>query len=465
LSCRLLSGNEKSVHLQVESYRASREVTAGIVLGDRPGDGECLLIPKGVIEATLEFKVGSLEPDSGEVEIGTAGPGLRRHWTSNFSCYRPEFGGFSNTAIAVNCHVNQHGPIEVAAFTRHPDNGLNPLDTARFTIERGIMDSSGYGYWRNLYLDSDPVLVAAAGRIHQRDPDMNWLRSIQPGLIQAAERLLETIGDEGLALCRDLSGNSGSFRWSSNAWDIVGFGHMDAYVNAWTYRALRNAAALVEDLGEEALSQRCRAGASCLRENYAKHLLNPDTGWVGSWRSRDGQLHDYAFTWINGSACAFGLLDDEVAETALTNLEQLRDDLGISSSRLGAPFALLPLDPTDHMLPKMRDAGKLEPTFECFTDGSMAPSAVAYYLRALSICGLKERSSAMATDLDQSFFDGLFTGNAGGNMGDGNEFLSWEGLTTGYEGTFGPTFGVLYSIAVEQGVITPPDPEWWPANG
>ena len=36
---------------------------------------------------------------------------------------------------------------------------------------------------------------------------------------------------------------------------------------------------------------------------------------------------------------------------------------------------------------------------------------------------------------------------------------------SGYEGTFGPTMGALYGVAIEQGLLTPPDPEWWPAGG
>jgi hypothetical protein len=150
---------------------------------------------------------------------------------------------------------------------------------------------------------------------------------------------------------------------------------------------------------------------------------------------------------------------------ARTGIEALREKLGIKSARSGVPFSLMPLDPGDHMLPKIMGTGETEPSFETFTDGSMAPSAVAYYLRALSIYGLGKNAEAMAADLESGFRDGLFTGGMGASMGEGNEFLSWEGLPSGYEGTFGPNFGTLYAIAVAKGVLQPTDPEWWPANG
>src|SRR5262249_23659149 len=157
-----------------------------------------------------------------------------------------------------------------------------------------------------------------------------------------------TIGDEGLAICRALSGNSGSYRWSSNAMDVVGFGHMDAYVNAYTYRGLRNAAAMMRDLGDASLSKRCRESADALRVAFPKYLLNPETGWIAGWRSRDDQLHDYAILFVNGPALAFGLLDPSATRTALTNLEALRERVGAKSAVFGLPCALLPIRYEDH---------------------------------------------------------------------------------------------------------------------
>src|SRR5204863_25902 len=75
----------------------------------------------------------------------------------------------------------------------------------------------------------------------------------------------------------------------------------------------------------------CRERAAALRMAYPKHLLSPKTKWIAGWRSRDGELHDYAFTWVNGFACALGLLDRPVAHRALTGLERLRKKVGMDS--------------------------------------------------------------------------------------------------------------------------------------
>ena len=456
LSCRLVEGEAR---MQVESYRESNTVTGGFVLGAHSGPDACQVIPAGKRRAVFEWSVSNLVPD-GPAKSKKGSVGLLRHWATVFSCFRSEFRGFSNHAASVNCHLSQGPPIEIATRTRRPDIGPDPLDLARFTVGRALLDGGGYGYCRNLYLDSDPMLVSAAGRIYQARPDAKWLEHIAPGLQAAVDRILGEIGNEGLLVCKALSGNLGSYRWSSNSMDVVGFGHIDGYVNAWAYRALRNAAALFEEIAScRSCAAQCREAAARLREHYAAALLNPATGWVAGWRSRDGHLHDYGFTWVNGVATAFGLLDAGTSRTALTNLEKTREGTGASNAQLGIPCNLLPIRPDDQMWTKILK--QLQPTFETYTDGSLSGWPATYYLRALSIFGLKERAKRLAKELAEGYAAGVFNG---GN-GSGAEFRSWEGLPTGYEGTLIGCFGPMYGIAIEEGMLVPSNPEWWPENG
>lgn len=439
--------------LQVESYRAHYAVTGGIALTQRPVDDTALMLPRGEQHAAVEWQVSAVQPQTDG--ITQAGSGVKSRWAAVFACFRPEWAGFSNNAASVNCHVNHGAPLDVVARTQRPADGPDPLDLACFTIGRALLDGGGYGYWRNLYLDSDPVLVSAAGRIHQARPNMDWLRRIQPSLVETVQRMAATLGDEGLIICRDLSGDSGSYRWSSNAMDVVGFGHMDAYVNAWSYRAFRNAAALLAVLDESALAQRARDAADSIHANYARYLLNPETGWVAGWRSRDGALHDYAFLSINGMAAALGLLEPEAARTALLNLEALRARVWHGNAAQGLPHNLLPIRREDHMLPDVM--GDFTPTYETYTDGALSGWTAAYYLRALSICGLREQAQQLARELDAGYALGVFDGG----IGTGHEFRSWEGLPTGYEGTLIGCFAPLYAIGIEQGLFKPFEPEWW----
>ncbi len=459
LAMRAISA-ESPVSLQVEGYRTHNTVTGGIVLAPRPAPDAPLCLPAGERHATMEWSVDSVRPDGAGAVAGdvSLNPGLASRWATVFACFRPEYGGFSNNASSVNCHVSHCAPIEVVARTRRPANGPDPLDLARFTVGRALLDGGGYGYWRNLYMDSDPVLVSTAGRIHQFRPDLAWLRRIEPGLVETTRRMLATLGDNELVVCHDLSGDSGSYRWSSNSMDVVGFGHIDGYVNAWSYRAFRNATALLEDLGQRDLAARAGEAANTIKANYARVLLNPATGWVAGWRSRDGELHDYAFLFVNGLALALGLVQPDQARAALLKLEALRAAVCKTTAQLGLPCNLLPIRREDHMLPDIM--GDFTPTFETYTDGSLSGWPATYYLRALSIHGLHQQAQALASEMDAGYAAGVFNGG----IGTGNEFRSWEGLPTGYEGTLIGCFAPLYAIAIEQGVIAPLQPEWWPAN-
>lgn len=443
--------------LQVESYRELTCTTGGLQLAPRPAADACLVVPAGKRAATFELAVAELEPNRPQ-DASPASDGIRRGWATVFACFRAEYRGFSNNAASCNCHLSQLPPIDLAAHTAAPPVGPDPRALGRFTIGRALLDGGGYGYFRNLYLDSDPVLVSAAGRLHQVAPDAGWLAQVTPGLEAAVTRMAGEIGAEGLVVCRDLSGNAGSFRWSSNGMDVVGFGHLDAYVNALSYRAFRNATALFTALGQAERATQCRAYAAGIRAAYATQLLNPATGWVAGWRSRDGELHDYAFLWVNGVALAYGLLDDDDARRALQGLEDLREELGMGAGHLGVPLNLLPIRADDHMLPRI--PGMAQPTFETYTDGSYCTQAATYYLRALSCYGFTAQARKLADELEAGYAAGFHNGG----IGSGVEFRSWDGVPTGYEGTLIGCFGPLYAIAIEQGQLAPTDPEWWPAD-
>ena len=499
--CLMASASTSDWEAQVESYRYASVATCGFAPRRDPGNDGLLVIPPGEQRLTLQMWLDSFQPQSlSTAAQGEAKPtevvdshfdkpcfdgacfdkpcsdgacfdkpcfdklsmpeeGLRRHWGSVFSCFRPEMRGFSNNTASVNCHLSQIGPLEIAFLTRQPAGGPDPLALGRFTIQRALLDGGGYGYWRNLYLDSDPALLIAAGRLHQARPDLAWLRAVAPGLREVVERMLAIQDEQGLLLCRDLSGNAGSFRWSCNSMDVVGFGHLDGYVNAIGYRALRNATALLQDLGDSSLAERCRTAAQGIRAAYGPTFLNPATGWLAGWRSRDGQLHDYAFLWVNGPALAYGLLDDLPARQALLNLEAERQRVGLSDATLGLPGNLRPIDPDDHLMPAIW--GLPSPTFEGYTDGGLFGFNGLYYQRALARYGLREQAAKLARELERGLAAGCFNGG----IGMGNEFRTWDGLPTGYEGTLIGNFGPVYSLAIELGVICPPEPEWWPAGG
>ncbi|MDO8686311.1 MAG: hypothetical protein Q7J78_06545 [Clostridiales bacterium] len=161
-------------------------MTSGFVPLKRNSKDDCFVIPKGQRMHTLNRESYSeyIESLSGVELMKYA---LSAYWHSIYSCFRPEHGGFSNNAISVNCHVIQQAPMEIIAWTRKHESGISPLDMYRYTIERAIMEGGGYGYWRNLYYDSDSILLSGVGRIYQIERDDKWLKRIEQGIAKAID--------------------------------------------------------------------------------------------------------------------------------------------------------------------------------------------------------------------------------------------------------------------------------------
>ncbi len=456
--CLLVEKKEGRGMFHTESYRESAKRSTAFVLAEQDTVEKPLLIPAGTERSVFEMKPWILLPDT-EKREDELSDGIRRCWAAGFSAFRPEFGGFSNNAISTNCHVNQYVSFDFAAFTAKT-GGISPLEMVKFSIERALMDGGGYGYHRNLYLDSDPILLSGAGRIFQLTGDRTWIEGVYPGISTAVKRIIGNFDEkEGMIICRTLSGNSGAYRWSSNAMDVIGFGHIDAYVNAWSFRAMKNASVVCRIAGDSSLAERCREIAESLSENYARHLVNPETGWVSGWRSRDGQLHDFGFIWVNAVACAFGVMDASTTRYALEKLEERCRDVFPESGYPGLPLNLIPIKQTDHMLSQFQRY-RLRPSYENYTDGALSPLLTGYYIRALSSSGLKNEAGEIAGALERGFADGRFHGP----YGTGREFAIWTGADSGYEGTFGPNSLPLYAIAVQNKIIKPPSPEWWPED-
>src|SRR5581483_71157 len=131
------------------------------------------------------------------------------------------------------------------------------IELARHTITMALRDGRGYGDSREYYLDSDPSLLIAAGRIHMSAPDIQWLRRTWPWIRRATLRHLGKCDDSGLVSSPLSTGNRHQVpHGTSNAWDTVNSGHIDGYANAETYRAWKNVIGLAGIAGDDELRAR-----------------------------------------------------------------------------------------------------------------------------------------------------------------------------------------------------------------
>lgn len=444
--------------LQVDSWRDRKLGWAGFVIGAEQDKYGTLRFDPGEVNNEFMLEVESIKPIIKTSRKKKILPeGILRNWQSVFG-FRPELGGISNNAISVNCHLSQSSPTDMAAYTETPKIGPSPIELARYTITLALEGGPGYGDNRELYMDSDPNLVCAAGRIHQVAPDEAWLKDIWPFTCQATERILATIDKRGLMVSRFLSGNSGSNQWSSNSLDVISFGHYDAYSNAYGYRALRNSQALAEAVGDLNMAQRCRKAASQIHRAYYPCFFNRSTGWLAGWRSADGKLHDYGFIFVNAMAICLELVTKDQAHSILSKLEAKREEMGFNYFYYGLPLNLISIRREDQPRKEITKRADGLDKFGVYINGCLTTVFAGYYLRALSSYGFKKTADIICKHLNESFA----TNRIVGGIRTGTEFFTFEGRPCGYEGALVGQFRVLLAMAQHWGLVETLKPEWWP---
>jgi len=460
LSCRQTDG--ETARLQVESWRKHDISWAGIVT-----DGE----------ASFEFRVCQLLPvRSRALQRGRESqaraealyykrvhPELRRNWGPGLM-FRAELAGFSNNALSTNCHLSQTGVTDLAAYTAPPKYGPAPVELARYTITLALKDGRGYGDSREHYQDSDPSVLNATGRIHQAAPNTEWLADVWPFIRRTTERILSKVDRRGLVVAPLATGNYGNKGHVTNAWDCVNFGHYDGYSMVETYRAFRNIIAVARAAGDKPFSARVQHAANTMRRAFEPCFYNPKTGWLGSWRSKDGELHDYGHLCVNAPACLYGLVSPSKAQKILQRMEARRLELGLNNFRWGLPSALIPIRPGDYQGGYMdnpiwgkgvRDDGA--DGFGIYCNGTLTLCNAHYYIRAMSVFGFQKVADQMCDEI----LEGHALGRMIGGVRSGTEFYTFEGVACGYEGPIVLQFPVLLAIAQHRGLVKALKPEFW----
>ncbi len=212
----------------------------------------------------------------------------------------------------------------------------------------------------------------------------------------------------------------------ANWWDDVGFGHDDAYSNALAYRALEGMADLARRMGRTEESQSYARRARKLRGVYYATFYNPATGVLAGWKSADGELHDYYFTFVNGMAVTYGLVSRAQGGRIMDAMLRKMKEVGYHRFDLGLPGNLIPIRHQDYY------PGPKKFAFQVYENGGATACFVYYTIEALYKLGRIKQGDAMLFPLLQSFENGDFQGR--GPSGRSYDWKLWNGEPYGYEG-------------------------------
>ena len=328
------------------------------------------------------FQVVALHPKIPGIECEARYDGFRRNFLNLFQV-NPRVGMLANNAGSDPVGFCLYQYAEMARHAPPLADGLTALDLVRMTLERHLDGARSYGLigygptpeypdcaaWKCPYdsLDTYPSLLMSAAHYVQGAEDWHWAERHWTGLRGWIDTLLALDRDGNGLIEYPLSGNSGIWDHSlpgmnplrpANWWDTIGFGHEDAYSNALAYRACVLMAEVAKrlDKNDDAArlirqAERLRAGLLCRPSSI------PETGLLAGWRSQDGKLHDYAFTFIQGLAVSFDLVDASQGNALLDRLGKKIREVGFDRFEYGLPGNLVSVRPEDYHTTEHRFGG------------------------------------------------------------------------------------------------------------
>ena len=418
------------------------------------------------------LEIVAIHPNIPEIEGASRWDGFRRNWLNIFQI-NPRLGVLANHSGSDSCPFCYYKYTDIAVHTPPLAEGLSALDLIRDSLDQYLQGMAGYQMSGYIAFDLDPLihahvepehfgnispcqrkagpccldvfpsLLIASGEYFKNSHDRPWLVKNYSAIRTWAEEMLAGDTDGNGLFKYWLSGNSGSWphkvqtnRRPSNWWDIVGFGHEDAYANALAYRALLLMAEMATALNERGDAERYKEKACCLKVAYRDAFLNPKSGVLAGWRSQDGALHDYYFLFVNGIAICNGLIENEEANAIMDRLLKKMQEVGYDRFDLGLPGNLVPIARKDYAhIEKRWGGGELEDNsdaFQIYGNGGATGCFAFFTIGALYHLNRVTEGDQIFYPMLESYDQGSFSGTDPDGMS--RDWKMWDGSSCGYEG-------------------------------
>ncbi|MDD8026085.1 MAG: hypothetical protein PHI34_06205 [Acidobacteriota bacterium] len=418
-----------------------------------------------------ELEVAAIHPSVSGLKRNARYDGFRRSFLNLFQV-NPRVQMLANNASSDPVPFTLYMDAMMAAAVPALVPGLTCLDLVRMTLDRYLAGAKGYGLvgyavnpgeadlvaWKAPWnsLDAYPSLLLAACTYVAGSRDSAWAEAHWDGLAAWAREMMAADKDGNGLIEHPHSGNSGdratAERRPSNWWDTINFGHEDAYANALAYKACLDFSGLARSLGRASEARVYADKAARLKSAYLDTFLNPASGLLAGWKSADGKLHDYAFTFVNGIAVAFELVEGRAANALMDRLLAKMREVGFSAFRYGLPGNLIPVrkeDYVNHNWAGSREVG--EPSledgsdaFQFYENGGVTACYAYFTVKALYKLGRVDDARMIFLPMLRSYADGEFQGFCAD--GKSKDWRDWGGGCHGYEGLLCDGFLALLCV-------------------
>ncbi len=416
------------------------------------------------IDYTME--VVDIYPHVPGIEEDSRFDGFRRNWLNIFQL-NPRRCILANNATSDACAFCTYEYSAVAVHTPLLAPGLTALDLIRQTLDQYLGGTKGYGligYAPNVarfqydYLDTYPSLLISAWDFVRGSNDEAWLKEHYPGIKEWASKLLAMGKHGGGLFLYPVSGDSGiwgtKFKLhAANWWDDIGFGNKDAYSNALAYHALLGMADLARRAGHPADARLYAARAEKLKSVYYKTFYDPATGVLAGWKSSDGKLHDYYFTFVNGVAITYGLIPRDKANQIMDHLLAKMKEVGYTQFKYGLPGNLIPVPQYDYLEARTSWGGGGAKGFQNYENGGATADFAYFTIAALYKLRRCKEADAILFPMLRSFEEGGFQGKSTyliNGRRRSYDWKTWDGKPRGYEGLLVDGYMTLLAVVRRQ---------------
>lgn len=298
-------------------------------------------------------------------------------------------------------------------------------------------------------MDANPSLIIGAWAYVKTSSDTAWLNKRLKDLALIADYMEQRdIDNDGLIESRQ-SGNSDTRppRNPDMAFDAYSSGHKNAYVNILSYRAYKCMADLYKTLGNATMEKKYQMLSVNLKAAFLKTFYNQETGWLGWWKSRDGELHDIHSDIPTSLAVSYGLIDVQSGKEMLTRYWDELRKTEFNRFDLGVPICIKPVQKKD--MEHYTD-------FKMFLNGGCAVSNASYTIDALNMVGMSAQADTILNAMINRQATGVYP-NGGAfqngfvdNYPLGAEVYDWDGNTAGYEGHLVYCWTFIHSLIFKE---------------
>lgn len=405
---------------------------------------------------TYRFDSVAIYPDYKKIKNDDRFDGFKKNYINIFQM-NPHYRALANNSASDVVTFATYFYAEMARQTPELVNGLTAMDLVRNTLNRYLGSMKGYGLvgypaWQSKYdsLDSLPSLIITACYYILSTNDLRWGRDNYNGIKQWAKRMRAMDRNHDGIIEYGYSGNSGSwvsrkdknFRRPANWWDTIGFGHDDAYSNALAYKACTLFTDVAKKLNKENDYLYFDNFAKKLKSNYLSTFYNTETKVLGGWRSTDGELHDYYFTFVNSVAICYDLIDKEPGKNIMLTMLAKMSEAGYRDFSLGLPGNLIPIADADYVDKNPRWGYQ---NFQAYENGGATGCYVYFTIQALLKLGMRKEAEKILFPMLESYKEGNFSGNCTRSEKT-RDWKTWEGECWGYEGFLVENYLALLSV-------------------